>query len=89
MTIKRLILSVLTVVAILFAGVSLWESWKQPQIKVAWNCTKPTSYSTRLSGSQKIEKLTHQRNTLIGETLRSRDTAVSRSTKSAQRTGES
>lgn len=33
MTIKRLILSVLTVLAVFFAGVSLWESWKQPQIQ--------------------------------------------------------
>ncbi len=33
MTIKRIILSVLTVLAILLAGVSLWESWQQPQIQ--------------------------------------------------------
>jgi len=33
MTIKRIILSLLTVVAILFAGASLWESWQQPQIQ--------------------------------------------------------
>ena len=33
MTIKRLILSVLTVVALFLAGVSLFESWNQPQIQ--------------------------------------------------------
>lgn len=33
MTIKRLILSVLTVLAILLAGASLWESWQQPQVQ--------------------------------------------------------
>jgi len=33
LTIKRLILILLTVLAILFAGASLVESWKQPQIQ--------------------------------------------------------
>ncbi len=33
MTIKRLILSLLTVVALFFVGLSLLESWKQPQIQ--------------------------------------------------------
>ncbi len=33
MTFKRIVLSLLTVVAILFAGASLWESWQQPQIQ--------------------------------------------------------
>lgn len=70
MTIKRLILSVLTVVAILFAGVSLLESWKQPQIQ-----SRLELYQTNLllqaaewqpekSGG---ENLTSARNTLIGE----------------------
>jgi len=40
------------VVAILFAGVFYGKAGSK--IKVAWNC-KPTSYSTRLSGNQKIE----------------------------------
>jgi len=83
LTIKRLILILLTVLAILFAGASLVESWKQPQIKVAWNYTKPISCSTRLSGNQKIVKtnLTNARNTLVGETLGSSNTAISRGTK--------
>ncbi len=33
MTIKRAILSLLTVVVILFTGTSLWASWQQPQIQ--------------------------------------------------------
>lgn len=33
MTIKRLVLSALTVLAVLLAGASLWQSWQQPQFQ--------------------------------------------------------
>ena len=70
MTIKRLILSVLTVVAILFAGVSLWESWKQPQIQ-----SRLELYQTNLllqaaewqPEASEGANLTNARNTLVGE----------------------
>lgn len=70
MTIKRLILSVLTVVAILFAGVSLWESWTQPQIQ-----SRLELYQTNLllhaaqwqPQASEGANLTSARNTLIGE----------------------
>jgi len=83
---KRLILILLTVLAILFAGASLVKSWKQPQIKVAWNYTKPISCSTRLSGNQKIVKnQSHQRqHSRWRETLGSSNTAISRGTKGSE-----
>jgi len=70
MTIKRLILGLLTVVALFFAGVSLFESWKQPQIQ-----SRLELYQTNilLHAAQWQPKasvagdLTTARNTLIGE----------------------
>ncbi len=68
MTIKRLILSLLTVVALFFAGVSLFESWNQPQIQ-----SRLELYQTNilLHAAQWKPKaganLTTARNTLIGE----------------------
>ncbi len=68
MTIKRLLLSVLTVVAILFAGVSLLESWKQPQIQ-----SRLELYQTNLLlhaaewQPEKGANFINARNTLIGE----------------------
>lgn len=70
MTIKRLILSALTVVAIFFAGVSLLESWKQPQIQ-----SRLELYQTNLllqaaqwqPEDSNGANLTSARNTLVGE----------------------
>ena len=70
MTIKRLLLSVLTVVAILFAGTSLWESWQQPQIQ-----SRLELYQTNLllhaaewqPQNSEGANFTNARNTLIGE----------------------
>lgn len=70
MTIKRVILSVLTVLAILFAGVSLWESWKQPQIQ-----SRLELYQTNLllqaqewqTQDSQSNNLTSARNTIVGE----------------------
>lgn len=70
MTIKRLILSVLTVVAIFFAGVSLLESWKQPQIQ-----SRLELYQTNLllqaaqwQPEDSIDKnFSSARNTLVGD----------------------
>ncbi len=70
MTIKRLILSVLTVLAILLAGASLLESWKQPQIQ-----SRLELYQTNLllhaaewqPEASEGGNFTSARNTLIGE----------------------
>lgn len=70
MTIKRLILSALTVVAIFFASVSLLESWKQPQIQ-----SRLELYQTNLllhaaqwqPAASEGTNLTSARSTLIGE----------------------
>ena len=70
MTIKRLILSLLTVVALFFAGMSLWESWKQPQIQ-----SRLELYQTNLllhaaqwqPEDREGTNLTGARSTLIGE----------------------
>ncbi len=70
MTIKRLILSLLTVVVILFAGNSLFKSWQQPQIQ-----SRLELYQTNLllhSAEWQPEasegaNLTSARNTLVGE----------------------
>lgn len=70
MTIKRLILSLLTVVVILLAGNSLLKSWQQPQIQ-----SRLELYQTNLllhSAEWQPEasegaNLTSARNTLVGE----------------------
>lgn len=70
MTIKRIILSVLTVLAILLAGVSLWESWQQPQIQ-----SRLELYQTNLllqASQWQVQdnadaNLSSARNTLVGE----------------------
>jgi hypothetical protein len=70
MTIKRLILSVLTVVVILFAGDSLLKSWQQPQIQ-----SRLELYQTNLllhsaewqPKASDDANLTSARNTLVGE----------------------
>ncbi len=70
MTIKRLILSVLTVVVILFAGDSLLKSWQQPQIQ-----SRLELYQTNLllhaaewqPEASEGANLTSARNTLVGE----------------------
>lgn len=69
-TIKRLILILLTVLAILFAGASLVESWKQPQIQ-----SRLELYQTNLllhaaewqPEASVGSNLTNARNTLVGE----------------------
>ncbi len=70
MTIKRIILSVLTVLAILLAGVSLWESWQQPQIQSRLELYQ-TNLLLQASQWQPQDNaganLSSARNTLIGE----------------------
>ena len=70
LTIKRVILILLTVLVILFAGTSLVESWKQPQIQ-----SRLELYQTNLllhaaewqpENSEGVN-LTNARNTLVGE----------------------
>jgi hypothetical protein len=56
MTIKRLILSMLTVVAILFAGTSLLESLRQPQIQSRLELYQTNLYFMQPSGNQKQAK---------------------------------
>lgn len=68
MTIKRAILSLLTVVVILFTGTSLWASWQQPQIQ-----SRLELYQTNLllSAGQLQDSsdanLTQASKTLVGE----------------------
>lgn len=70
MTIKRIILTVLTVLAILLAGVSLWESWQQPQIQSRLELYQ-TNLLLQASQWQPQDKadqnLSSARNTLLGE----------------------
>ncbi len=70
MIIKRLILSVLTVLAILLAGASLWESWRQPQIQSRLELYQ-TNLLLQASEWQPQESadapLASARNTLVGE----------------------
>lgn len=69
-TIKRIILSVLTVLVILIAGTSLWSSWQQPQIQ-----SRLELYQTNLllQASQwqpqenEKENFSSARNTLVGD----------------------
>jgi len=68
----------------LFAGASLVESWKQPQIQ-----SRLELYQTNLllhaaqwqPENSEEANLTNARNTLVGETLGSSNTAISRGTK--------
>lgn len=70
MTIKRLILSILTVAVILLAGASLLDSWKQPQIQ-----SRLELYQTNLllhaaelqPQASEGAQLASARNTLVGE----------------------
>ncbi len=70
MTIKRIILSVLTVLAILLAGVSLWESWQQPQIESRLELYQ-TNLLLQASQWQPQDNgdanLSSARNTLVGD----------------------
>lgn len=70
MTIKRLILSLLTVLCVFFAGTSLWQSWQQPQIQ-----SRLELYATNLLLQAQEWKpqasddtnLSYVRNNLVGE----------------------
>jgi hypothetical protein len=70
MTIKRLILSILTVAVILLAGASLLDSWKQPQIQ-----SRLELYQTNLllhaaelqPQTSEGAQVASARNTLVGE----------------------
>jgi len=70
MTIKRVILTVLTVVAIVFAGASLLASWKQPQVQSRLELYQ-TNLLLQAAQWQPEEragaKRSNARNTLVGE----------------------
>jgi hypothetical protein len=70
MTIKRVVLSALTVVAVLLAGASLWQSWQQPQFQ-----SRLELYETNLvlraaewqPQDSKSQDLTSARKALLGD----------------------
>lgn len=69
MTIKRLILSILTVAVILLAGASLLDSWKQPQIQSRLELyqTNLLLHAAELQPQSEGAQVASARNTLVGE----------------------
>ncbi|KJH72798.1 CPBP family glutamic-type intramembrane protease [Aliterella atlantica] len=69
MTIKRVILSLLTLVVIFFTGTSLWASWQQPQInsRLELSQTNLLLRAGQLQGDKNDANLTKASKTLVGE----------------------
>nr|WP_317109545.1 hypothetical protein [Chroococcidiopsis sp. SAG 2025] len=54
MTIKRVVLSALTVLTVLLAGASLWQSWQQPQFQSRLELYETNLLCVLPSGNLKI-----------------------------------